>query len=218
MSNPVEGEHEEATEPASPETGPLDAGQAPPEAAVSDAAVSDAIDEATALADAAPLTESDVADAVIPDAVIPDAVIPALDLPEPEIPEPVLPASALAEPVIPPAPASDAVDAATDFSGGSGVTASDSTELAAPATRAERRALPSVDSLPEPAPIPRDPAVVPPVSGATMGGYRGWTIAIFLILIVLLIAAVATVIVLATSGANPFPTAAAAVGWIPLVV
>lgn len=164
MSHPVEGENEEATEPASPETGST----SPQRAA------SDAISEAAAIAEQPAMTEDDVADVVIP-----DAEIPASTVPEPSIPDPVLPASVLQAPVIPPRP--DAPDEA-------------------PATRAARRGLPSVDTLPEPAPIPRDPAVVPPVDGATTGGYRGLTIAIFVLLVVLLIAGVATVVVLATTG------------------
>ncbi|MBY6062652.1 hypothetical protein [Microbacterium esteraromaticum] len=164
MSDPVNGENEEATRPASPETG----AESPERVAA------DAISEAAALAEARPMTDDDVSDVVIADAEIPPPTVPEL-----ELPEAVLPASALQDPVIPPAP------------GGAGDV---------PPTRAARRALPSVDSLPEPAPIPRDPAVVPPADGATSGGYRGLTIVIFVLLVVLLIAAVATVVVLATTG------------------
>lgn len=196
MSHPVEGENGDAKAAPPPETGATSPESAVPDTgAVSDAsAVSDAIVEAAAAADAPPLTADDVADVEIP-----DAEIPAPDLPEPEIPDPVLPASMLEDPVIPPAP-----DAGDDDP--------------APATRAERRALPSADSLPEPAPIPRDPAVVPPPSGATPGSYRGWTIAIFGILVLLLIAAVVTVSVLLGTGANPFPaaeTVPSAAGFVP---
>lgn len=162
-----------------------------PETESPEQAVSDAINEAEAIADATPLTEADVADVEIP-----DAEIPALDIPAPEIPDPVLPASALAEPA-----------AAADD------------DAPVPATRAQRKALPSVASLPETPPIPRDPAVVPPPSGATTGGYRGWTIAIFAILLLLLIGAIVTVIVLATSGPSLFAApAVAAMGWIPPAV
>ncbi|MGF3031878.1 hypothetical protein [Microbacterium alcoholitolerans] len=185
MSNPVEGENGDAKAAPPPETGATS-----PESAVSDAsaaspesAVSDAISEAAAAADAPPLTADDVADVEIP-----DAEIPAPAVPDPEIPDPVLPASVLDAPVIPPAAAAGEEDPV-------------------PATRTARRTLPSVDSLPKPAPIPRDPAVVPPASGATPGNYRGWTIAIFSILFLLLSAAFATIGVLLGTGADPFPSA-----------
>lgn len=201
MSHPVEGDNGDAKAAPPPEA----------ERTTPEQAAEDAIGEAAALAEVAPRRESDVADVAIP-----DADIPALDIPEPTIPDPVLSASVLEEPVIPPMP--DAADEA-------GTASDDPDSSATPATRAERRALPNLDSLPEPAPIPRDPSVVPPPAGATTNGYRGWTIAIFSILVLLLIAAVVTIAVLLASGTSPIPAAAAAAapvavpgsGWISLV-
>ena len=52
-----------------------------------------------------------------------------------------------------------------------------------------------------------DPEVVPPASGATPTSYRGWTIAVFAFLLLLLIAAVVTIGVLLSTG-SPFALAA----------
>ncbi len=115
-----------------------------------------------------------------------DAVVPEIDIPDPEIPEPDIPHAALTEPVIPPPPES----------------------VSEPVTRAARRsdALPAVPAPPtpsRPAPAP-DPEVVPPASGATPGSYRGWTIAIYSILLVLLIGAIALILFLTSQGITPF--------------
>ncbi|BDZ40159.1 hypothetical protein [Microbacterium suwonense] len=127
----------------------------------------------------------------VPDLEIPEAEVPELDQPEPAIPEAVLPESFLAEPVIPPPPAETPVTRADwrekwqDRSG------------APDAPRAGRRAASGLAAAPKaPASDPRltapepDPAVVPPPSGATSGGYRGLTIAIYGFLGVLLVGAV----------------------------
>lgn len=69
-----------------------------------------------------------------------------------------------------------------------------------------RRPLPPV-AAPEPGPLAPepDPAFVAPEVPAS-GGYRGWTIAIFSFLVLLLAAAIALVIYLATSTTLNFPS------------
>lgn len=123
-----------------------------------------------------PEETADAGTDAVADLEIPAADLAELDRPVPEVPDAVLPESFLAEPVIPP-PAE------------------------APVTRAARRAEPAA---PPPASDPRltapepDPAVVPPPSGATSGGYRGVTIAIYGFLGVLLVGAVVLISVLLT--------------------
>jgi len=140
------------------------------------------------------------AETFVPDLEIPDADVPELDQREPVIPDPVLPESFLTEPVIPPPPPDDppvarpAWRSDRDYPAGSGTRVP---EGAPSVTRATRRA--ASDSLGSPsAPAPDlrltapdpDPAVVPPPSGATSGGYRGLTIAIYGVLGALLVGAV----------------------------
>ena len=185
-----------------------------------------------AAADAAPPTDApdvpmtDAADAAVPapadaglsdaEATLADLDVPEPEIPEPEIPDAVIPEAALAEPVIPPpsmpdppaglAPAlPNPVPAA-----GSQQSSGDLPEGApVPATRAERRtvtdAAPPVASPPIAPPREPDPQVVPPPSGATPGSYRGWTVAIFGILVLLLVGAVVVIGALLAGGVSPFP-------------
>ncbi|WP_309127008.1 hypothetical protein [Microbacterium sp.] len=144
-----------------------------------------------------------------------EATIADLDVPDPVIPEPEIPAAALAEPVIPPAP-----EGLAPALPGAGASAdegerptSSATGSATPATRAARRTTADASTAPPP-----DPAVVPPPSGATPGNYRGWTIAIFSILIILLIGAVVLVSALLAGGVSPFPSSGAALTGTVLTV
>ena len=193
MADPDEG----AQEPDAAKAGGAE-GAAPPSGDGSGAGMADA---------AVPDLEIPEAETVVPDPEIPDADVPELDQREPVIPDPVLPESFLTEPVIPPPPEDTPVTGADwrekwrDRSGLSGSIASgaegDEPAGASPVTRAARRAASDpVTAPPVPASDPRltapdpDPAVVPPPSGATSGGYRGLTIAIYGVLGALLVGAV----------------------------
>ncbi|OIU87683.1 hypothetical protein [Microbacterium sp. AR7-10] len=123
--------------------------------------------------------------AVVPEPAVaepdaPEAVVPELDVPEPTIPDAVIPEAALAEPVIPPAPPEEAP-----------------TRAARRITTAEKlAAVPAPASDPRLTAPPPDPTVVPPPEGATPDSYRGWTIAIYSFLALLLTGAVVTIGVL----------------------
>ncbi|SJN16887.1 hypothetical protein FM104_01110 [Microbacterium esteraromaticum] len=140
--------------------------------------------------------------AVDPASVIARAYVPDLDIPDAPMPEPELPASVFEEPVIPPPAVESAPLAATGGTRAPGVTDAAAGETAVPGTRADKRKLPAPSELPDRPPIPS------PAAGGTTGSYRAWTIVIFVILIALLVAAVAVVGVLLSTGANPFDMAA----------
>lgn len=167
----------------------------------------------------------DVADAVVPpppafdegsaDAVVPpppvfddnraDVVVP----PPPSFDGPLTGsvaslASSRGDDVVPPAPVfegstgDDVVPPPPAFDGGvTGAPASDSLR---------RRSLPPV-AAPDPGPLAPepDPAFVAPEVPAS-AGYRGWTVAIFSFLVLLLAGAIALVIYLATSTTLNFPS------------
>ena len=170
-----------------------------PDADVSGAAAPDPVAPELQGADAG-VVGAGVPDAAVPDLEIPDADVPELDQREPVIPDPVLPESFLTEPVIPPPPPDDppvarpAWRSDRDYPAGSGPRVPGGAPSVTRATR--RAASDSLGSPSAPAPDPRltapdpDPAVVPPPSGATSGGYRGLTIAIYGVLGALLVGAV----------------------------
>jgi hypothetical protein len=64
--------------------------------------------------------------------------------------------------------------------------------------------------VPQPSLAPED--VVPPESGASSGGYRGLSIVIYGILLVLLIGAIVLIAVLLSGGVSPFPGAESIMG------
>ncbi|MFD5226035.1 hypothetical protein ACFWHT_10495 [Microbacterium sp. NPDC058342] len=159
----------------------------------------------------------------VPDLDIPDAELPQLDVPDPVIPDPVIPESALAEPVIPPPPAEAPVTRADWREGWDEPSEASLTEPTSRRARAARPAEPArpAADVPQPATAAGDAAiegrgvvpepslaqedVVPPASGATPGSYRGWTVAIFGILLALLVGAVVTIATMLAQGVTPFP-------------
>ncbi|WP_227468174.1 hypothetical protein [Microbacterium sp. YJN-G] len=180
-----------------------------------------------------PAAQTPVADAAaVPDLDIPEPDLPQLDESAVDIPDPVIPEAALAEPVIPPPvipPAPDGLapalpePALPTVVGGSGAPVA---EEGAPQTRAARRlesdaGRPGQDARPAgadaaagadvaagaDAPAPRD--ADDSASRGVGGDYRGWTVAIWIILLALLIGAGVLIAVLLAGGAMPFPDAAA---------
>lgn len=133
--------------------------------------------------------EEDVADAVVPPPPAFDDAEAAAVVPPPPVFD-----DNRADVVVPPPPAFDGP--LTGSVPGTGDTAS------APL---RRRPLPPV-AAPEPGPLAPDPdpAFVAPEVPAS-GGYRGWTVAIFSFLVLLLAGAIALVIYLATSTTLNFP-------------
>lgn len=233
--NPAEGEHETGSGAAEPDPAasasetsaggsssaeapvaesPVDQTSNESDALDSDALASGALDAEDLDSDAAakpPATDLRPGGVGLSDA---EATLAELDVPDPEIPDPVIPAAALAEPVIPPPaipPAPEGLAPALPDPASPAVprqdAASNSADTPVPATRAERR---TIAGAPPAAPaLPPDPAVVPPPTGATAGSYRGWTIAIFSILFLLLLGAVTLVVALLAGGVSPFPSASA---------
>jgi hypothetical protein len=134
--------------------------------------------------------EEDVADAVVPPPPVFDDAAAAAVVPPPPVFD-----DNRADVVVPPPPSFDGP--LTGSVPGAGDSAS------APL---RRRPLPPV-AVPEPGPLAPepDPAFVAPEVPAS-GGYRGWTVAIFSFLVLLLAGAIALVIYLATSTTLNFPS------------
>lgn len=128
------------------------------------------------------------AESAVPEPVAPEPVVPgsvesgSVESGETEsaIPDAVIPEALLAEPVIPPAPPEETP-----------------TRAALRTTMAEKlAAAPAPASDPRLTAPPPDPSVVPPAAGATPSSYRGWTIAIYGFLALLLTGAIVTIGVL----------------------